>query len=113
MSRLCVLDAHVIINAHYVDLTKEDGSGGDKVGTGMVPMLETDAARKYIAAEVSDVVCLENTQGKRQFIVSKSGEGVWGPSGRRFKDGQEPVKANIRTLMRVMGLLPAREAETT
>jgi AAA domain len=108
-SRICEIPCHVIVNTHWIDLTKENGDGVEKVGEGKVPLLETEKASKSVGGEFSDIVMLERPKNVgRRFVLGRDGA-QWGPGGRNLKDGASPVRANIITLMRTMGLLPPKK----
>ena len=103
--RLLELPAHVIVNAHYVDVTAEESAEmGDRVGPGIVPMLETKKARKYLGAIFSHVVFMKQDKiGRRWMYLSMNG--VWGPGCRGQKaNGDRRVRANVKRLMRELGI---------
>jgi hypothetical protein len=89
-------------------MTKQDGEGKSGVGEGRVPMLETEKASKAVGEIFSDIVMIERPKGmQRRFVLGRDGA-QWGPGGRHLKDGAQPVKAHIKTLMRAMGMLPPK-----
>lgn len=104
IDRLFMLKAHVIVNAHWLDITGGAIDGqAPKTGSGIVPMLGGQA-RQTIPAEFQDVVFLEKRkvggEDKRFFVTSSAG--VWGP-GCRNLSGVSEVEADVEVLWRKMG----------
>ena len=108
-SRICELPAHVIVTAHWIDVSAEEGAENAKTGPGLVPLLETKGARARVGGEFSDVVFMEHRKSGRVFVTDM--QGVWGPGCRNIHGQKlEPVRANIKTLMRAMGMLKPKAA---
>lgn len=99
IDRLFSLNAHVIVNAHYIESSSVliDGQTG-KSGTGIVPLLG-GSARATIPAEFNDVVFLEKKPKGRFFVASA--EGVFGP-GCRSLPGVNEVEADVGKLWEAM-----------
>jgi hypothetical protein len=110
-SRICAIPAHVIVTSHYIDATAEESAEVGKVGPGVVPLLATKGARMRVGAEFDDVVFMENRKGHGRVFMTDI-EGMWGPGGRNIHGAKvNGIKANIRTLMREMGMLPPKNAK--
>ena len=110
-SRICEIPAHVIVTSHYIDVTPEESAESAKTGPGIVPLLETKGAKARVGGEFSDVVFLENHRSKGRVFVTDM-QGVWGPGCRNIHGQKlDPIKANIRTLMRAMKMLPPKKAK--
>jgi hypothetical protein len=108
-SRICEIPAHVIVTSHYIDVTPEESAEAAKTGPGIVPLLETKGAKARVGGEFSDVVFLENHRSKGRIFVTDM-QGVWGPGCRNIhgKKVDTSYKANVRVLMRAMGMLPPK-----
>jgi hypothetical protein len=103
-ARLFRMKAHVIVTSHYMDVGGEIIEGQTaKSGHGIVPLLG-GKARTVIPAMFQDVVFMDMRNGQRVFVTS--GEGVWGPGCRSLPSGAQtvPIPANIRMLMKAMGI---------
>lgn len=99
IDRLFALKAHVIVNAHYIDVAGAlIDNQLDKTGAGICPLLGGQA-RATIPAEFQDVIFLEKRAGARRFIASA--DGVFGP-GCRSLPGVTDTDANIQTLWDTM-----------
>jgi hypothetical protein len=108
-SRICELPAHVIVTSHYIDATVEESAEVGKVGPGVVPLLATKGARMRVGAEFSDIIFMENRKGHGRVFMTDI-EGIWGPGGRNIHRVKvNGIKANVRTLMREMGMLPPKK----
>jgi hypothetical protein len=95
IDRLFMLKAHVIVNAHYLEVGSVLIEGQtDKQGAGIVPQLGGQC-RATIPAEFQDVVFLEKRKEERVFVTSASG--VWGP-GCRNLPGVSEVPADVQGL---------------
>jgi hypothetical protein len=99
VDRLFTVKAHVIVNAHYIDVKGAlIDNQLDKSGDGICPML-AGKARATIPAMFQDVIWMEKKGGKRIFTCSS--DGVWGP-GCRNLDGVSTVDADIGLLWAAM-----------
>ena len=99
IDRLFLLKAHVIVTAHYVEVSTATIDGQiDKAGQGVVPLLGGQA-RRSIPAMFQDVVFLEKKGNKRRFVVGA--DGVFGP-GCRNLDGVSECEADIGALWTLM-----------
>lgn len=109
LDRLFALKAHVIVNAHYIDVKGATIDNQlEKSGDGIVPLL-AGKARATIPAMFQDVVFMEKKGGKRVFTTSS--EGIWGP-GCRNLDGVSTVDADIGLLWAAMTAKPTKNHET-
>jgi hypothetical protein len=110
-ARVIDIPCHVIVTSHFIDASSEDAAEGGKVGPGIVPLLETKAARLRVGGMFNDVVFYEKRKAGRVFVTDI--EGVWGPGCRSIhRQRLTPMKANVRTLLREMGILPPRTSKT-
>jgi AAA domain len=99
IGRLFALEAHVIVNAHHIDVKgAEIDNQLDKSGDGIAPMLGGQL-RVTVPAEFQDVVFLEKKGEARSFITSSTG--VWGP-GCRNLPGVSSVAADVSKLWETM-----------
>lgn len=95
VDRLFDLEAHVIVNAHHIDVKGAlIDNQLEKEGQGICPMLG-GRSRAEIPAMFQDVVCMEMRGGKRVFTTAA--EGVFGP-GCRNLEGVSQVEADIGVL---------------
>jgi len=103
VDRLFTVKAHVIVNAHYIDVKGAlIDNQLDKTGDGICPML-AGKARATIPAMFQDCVWMEKKGGKRVFTCSS--DGVWGP-GCRNLDGVSTLDADIGLLWKTMQAKP-------
>jgi hypothetical protein len=99
LDRLFALDAHVIVNVHYVDVAGAlIDNQLDKTGDGIAPMLGGQL-RVTFPAEFQDVVFLEKKGETRSFVTSSAG--VWGP-GCRNLPGVTALPADVSLLWETM-----------
>jgi hypothetical protein len=99
IDRLFLLDAHVIVLAHHIDVKGALIEGQlEREGEGICPLLG-GKARATIPAMFQDVVFMEMRQGRRTFTTSSAG--VFGP-GCRNLEGVHQTEANIRSLWDLM-----------
>jgi len=99
LDRLFTCKAHVIVNAHYIDVKGASIDGQlEKSGDGIVPLL-AGKARATVPALFQDVVFLDKRNGERVFVTSDSG--VWGPGCRNLA-GVDCLPADISLLWEKM-----------
>jgi hypothetical protein len=105
-SRICEIPAHVIVTSHYIETSSEESAESARTGPGLVPLLETRGAKARVGGEFSDVVFFEYSRKRGRLFVTDM-QGVWGPGCRNIhgKKVDTSYKANVRTLMRAMGML--------
>jgi AAA domain len=112
-SRICEIPAHVIVTSHYIETSSEESAEAAKTGPGLVPLLETRGSKARVGGQFSDVVFFEYSRKLGRIFVTDM-QGVWGPGCRNIhgKKVETSYRANIRTLMRAMGMLKPKSNET-
>ena len=110
-NRLVEFPCHVVVNAHYMDLTSasEDAQAKEakaavprvwKPGKDAIVPLLNGASRKRIPAIFDDIVFIDRLpDGKRVFVCSA--DGVSGPGGRNLK-GVTTCEPDINILLKKM-----------
>lgn len=116
VDRILLLNANVIVNAHYLneheDLVDDEGNADTiaqrKAAKGRLPMIQ-GRAKKAIAGKFDDIVFMEKTRDGRIFRCSE--EGVYGSGGRSVDVKEMP--ASVKGFMREAGMLPPLEKKSS
>lgn len=95
--RLLDLHCHVIVIAHYTEVSKEIDGQLQKTGEGIVPLIQ-GSARNQISGMFDDVVFFQKNQGKREFLLKDGGK--FGPGGRS-QDTVDVIEADITELWKL------------
>lgn len=110
-NRLVEFPCHIVVNAHYMDLTSGNDDAAAREAKAAVPKvwkpgkdaivpLLNGASRKRIPAILDDIVFIDKMpDGKRVFVCSS--DGVAGPGGRSLK-GVTTCEPDLNLLMQKM-----------
>lgn len=85
IDQLLAIQAHVIVISHYISKEGDD----NKVGDGMVPLLPGQKLQKLVPSKFNDVVWFDYDAKNNRRILKINPKGVFGPSGRSFREARE------------------------
>jgi hypothetical protein len=100
VDQLLTIQAHLIVISHFI---AKEGDESTKVGEGMLPLLPGQKLQKLVPSKFNDVVWFHHDPRSDKRVLKVNPRGVFGPSGRSFREAQE-LEGDVHSDAKYVGI---------